>query len=647
MQLRRKLFLVLSLMAMVPLLFLLFGVVARVENDLEFRTAAELSKTLGKMGQEIHTLMATQKALAAGLAKVPVVRAYARAVQSNDPAEIERVGRQLGTFLLNYQATVPGIQAIRFIDLRGKTLVKVREGRLIPARNHGAAGRGYVEDIAYKPFFKRAIGTGRPISISNFERGKVAGEPEFCPAMVRYSVPIRDELDTLFGLLTINMWGRRVDDAVQAALGGYPGKAYIAEMNDDPARDGIYLYHENPKWRFANQLGTHHRLSTELGAHVWHQIKIGATSGELTLAGGRELFYRKYAPYPDRDTKWLLVIETARHVVLAPVASLRRWIAYLIAAALLLSLVVARWAAMRLARPVHDLAQIISCYAHGERAARYIGQGSDEIGAAGKAFNRLADSLDRAHDDRDKAERAARQSERLASLGQLAAGIGHEINNPLMNIMSLARLLEDSVPASDSQGREDLHTLQREGKRCARIVQGILNFARETPPQFRQFDFSVLLDDTAALFSHKLKDSLVTLELNVARPLLIEGDPNQLQQVLVNVILNAIQVAPPKTEIVVNALPKQDTLEVEILDQGSGLPENAESQLFDPFFTSRPEGGGTGLGLSVSYGIIERHGGTISLEDRLQGGVRVLIRIPMSGVHGTQSPALPELNHCG
>lgn len=645
MQLRQKLFLVLSLMATVPLLFLLLEVVERVERDLEARAGSELHKTLAKMSQEISTLMDTQKSLVHGLAKVPLLRQFANVLGDPDEPRYETKAAELSSFFVNYQSSVPSIQAVRFTALDGKTLVKAKEGHIIPPKLVTGNGRGYVEDIAYKPFFQYALGSQQPVTISDFERGKVAGEVDFCPAMVRYSVPIHDDLDTVQGLLTVNMWGRRVDDAVEATLGGYPGKAYIVELNDNPERDGIYLYHENPDWRFANQLGTPYRLSAELGDATWRRIKAGDISGRVDIGEGRLLFYRKYAPYVDRGNSWLLVIEVARDTVLAPVAELRSWIGYLIAAVLVLGVLVARWAAARLARPVHELAQIITRYADGEREVRYRDDRADEIGAAGRAFNYLSESLERAQSERDKAEQAVRQSERLAAVGQMAAGIGHEINNPLMNIMSLATLIEDSLPQDSGQAREDIAALRKEGDRCARIVQGILNFARETRPRYQRFDLAALIDETVELFAHRMEKSAIALQTRLRRPLMMEGDANQLQQVLVNVILNAIQASPPDSAITISAEQDGDLVRVQVLDRGSGISEEALSKAFNPFFTTKPEGSGTGLGLSVSYGIIRKHGGTISLRNRPDSGVCVEIVLPIGSRERAKRTDVSEVSN--
>jgi len=630
MQLRQKLFLVLGLMAMIPLLFLLFGVVGHVERELESSTSREIHKTLDNLSQEISTLMDNQKSLVRGLAKVPVVKEFAQAVvDKSEESPYEERAIDLMAFFLNYQSTVPSIQAIRFTDLSGKTLVKIKEGRLIPNKNLFPDGRRYVEDIAYKPFFKWAIKTDEEISISNFERGKVSGEVDFCPSMVRYTVPIRDELESPFGLLIVNMWGRRVDDAVHAALGGYPGKAYIVEVNSDKERDGIYLYHEDTDKRFANQVGTNFRFTNEVTDDDWRQIKAATKPGMVSPNQDKLFYYSKFSPYTDRETKWLLVIEMDRETILEPISGLRNWIVYLMLIVVVVSLFIARWVATRLAEPVHDLAQIITRYADGDRNAHYSHDHKDEIGMAGKAFNYLTHRLEKVQKQRIKAEISARQAERLAAVGQMAAGIGHEINNPLMNIMSLASLVDQSIPEDQTQIKDDLKALQNEGKRCAGIVQGVLNFARENKPKYEEFDFSKLMQDTADIFEHRARTSNVEIKLDLESPLIMQGDAGQLQQVLVNVVVNALHASTPGSYITLRARDVDGKIMAEILDNGNGITDENIARAFSPFFTTKPEGAGTGLGLSVSYGIIRKHGGSIVLENRLDGGVRVEIILPI------------------
>lgn len=642
MLLRQKLFLVLALMALVPLLFLLFGVVGRIETDLENSTQEEIQKSLSKLSQELSTLMDNQKAVVRGLARVPVVRDFAMTLaDTRDEQVYEEKVTNLMAFFLNYQATVPSIQAIRFTDMQGKALVKIKEGHLIPNNKRVKNGKPYVEDIAYKPFFSRAIKTDSDVSISDFERGKVSGEVDFCPAMVRYSVPIRDELDSPYGLLIVNMWGKRIDDAVEAALGGYPGHAYIAEITPDKNRDGIYLYHRDADKRFSNQLATEAKFSTDVGDEQWKRIKDGDQTGMVTRAENN-YYYFKFSPYPDRPTHWLLVIEMARDSVLAPIIDLKNWIVYLILFVVLISIAIAHWAASRLAKPVHELAQIIRNYADGDRQVKYKDERKDEIGYAGKAFNYLVNKVEKAEKERIKAELSARQSERLAAVGQMAAGIGHEINNPLMNIMSLAALIDEGVPDDNRQMKEDINALQKEGQRCARIVQGVLNFARENKPKFVEFDYNNLLEETRAIFEHRLRTSNVQLVLDVSKPLVMQGDPNQLQQVLVNVIINALHASQPGSEIRIVAKEVGNSIVTQVLDSGNGMTDDNLAKAFSPFFTTKSEGSGTGLGLSVSYGIIRKHGGTIILENRPEGGVKVEISLPKA--HKQSTPRIEAID---
>ncbi len=637
MQLRHKFFLVLGLLSGVPLLILLFGVVDRVEDEVKSRTASELHANLDKMAGELEVLLNSQKSIANGLAKVPAITRFAEVLSEDSTDQYDARATELERFFLNYQHAVPSIQALRFIDGRGKTLVKVKEGKPVePAHFDPVSGRHYIADQSSKRFYQVAVQGTEDVMMSDFELGQVTRDADFCPAMLRYSVLVRDALDTPEGLLVVNMWGTRVDRTVEASLGGYPGHVYIVELNPGTDRDGIYLYHQDPDRRFGDQTGSGYRLTAELTAGEWSAIRNAERYGSLYRDDGRMLFFRKFEPYRNRPVRWLLVIETDADTLLAPIHDLRRSIWLLLGALLLVSLLVASWAALRLSRPAHALADVITRYADGNHGVRYRDRRRDEIGAAGRAFNYLAASLERAERDRDQAEQAVRQSERLAAVGQLAAGISHEINNPLMNIMSLASLVENSLDASDEQAVSDLKLLQSEGQRCARIVQGILNFARKSKPCYAPFDLAALLADTLVLMRHRIEVAEICVHREFAECLPMEGDPNLLQQVLVNVLLNAIQASPLRSTITVSARIRGERVCVSVLDEGPGLPEGELAQVFDPFFTTKAEGEGTGLGLSVSYGIVKDHGGEIRTENTPAGGLCLQIELPVS--QGRRAP---------
>ena len=634
MKLRLKFFIVLTILTAVPLLVLLFGVVDRLETELSSRTAKELHVTLDKMADELSLILENQKAIARGLTYVPVVRDFAAVVgkpigKGVNAQEYQRRADKLEQFFLNYQRMVPSIQALRFIDTTGKTVVKVKEGKPVePKVRDKVFNRLYIADQSNKSFFKYTVDVNKDVVMSDFELGQVTTDADFCPAMVRYSAQLKDEVDRTEGMLVANMWGTRLDSTIEASLGGYPGAAYAVEVSDNQERDGIYLYNRDSRKRFGNQLQTNYRFTNEISEQDWRHIKQSSDHGSLYLPDGRMLFYRMLRPYETRpNTAWLLLIQTDRESLFAPIDKMRKSIWFLLGILLVVSLLVSIWAAWQLAKPVNSLAQVITAYADGDHSARYNENRRDEIGIAGGAFNYLARSLEKAESERDKAEKTARQSERLASVGQLAAGIGHEINNPLMNIMALAALIEEAVK-NDEQALSDIRILQKEGQRCARIVQGILSFARESKPHYHEFDISQLIEDTLKLLWHRIENADITLLTELQPNLKIVGDSNQLQQVLVNVILNAVQASPQKGKIYIKSYKDIDYIAIEIIDAGAGIALKDLSKVFDPFFTTKAEGEGTGLGLSISYGIVKHHGGTIHLENRDGAGLRVVILLP-------------------
>ena len=614
-------------------MILQFGVVERMEQEVQLRTEHELNASLDKMAGELKLILNNQKSIANGLTRVPAVSQFANTVLNNKNSNVyNKRAINLEHFFLNYQHSVPSIQALRFIDTSGKSLVKVKEGKPIEAKKFDAKNkRYYVADQSPKDFFKEAIKSAHQgkVVISDFELGQVTFGADFCPSMVRYSVPVRDELDQLQGLLVVNMWGTRLDSAVKSTMDGYPANSYIVEINKNKLRDGIYLYHPDSKKRFANQLNTNFRFTNEVTTDEWKEMKFIESYGSIFHPDGRMFFYKTISPFQNRDTKWLLLIEASSKKIFESVNNMRRSIWLLVGTLVIVSLLLAVWASGRLTRPVHRLAEIIHKFADGERGVRYQGEENDEVGSAGKAFNYLTTTLEQTEKEREKAVRAACQSERLAALGQMAAGIGHEINNPLMNIMSLATLIEEALGEGHDAAKNDITLLRKEGQRCARIIQGILNFARENEPCYKPFNLSELICETLELLHHRIESSDINLVTNIENELMMEGDAGMLQQVLVNVLLNAIQASSVNAEIVINAKNKDEKLIIEIIDQGTGIQGNDFSKIFDPFFTTKSEGEGTGLGLSVSYGIIKHHGGTISIDNMKDAGVKVRITLPV------------------
>jgi signal transduction histidine kinase/iron only hydrogenase large subunit-like protein len=224
------------------------------------------------------------------------------------------------------------------------------------------------------------------------------------------------------------------------------------------------------------------------------------------------------------------------------------------------------------------------------------------------------------------------QAEKLASMGQMAAGIAHEINNPLGVVLMYAHLLQEELGDGGSpRAREDAERIAREAARTRTIVQGILNFAREEKVDRRPTDINALLGEALAGARSLDAEGRIRIEtdLDASMPS-FRVDPRQLRQVFDNVIRNAIEVMPGGGTLRVVSRGLAGAFTVQVTDTGPGIPEDLLPKLFTPFVTTKPVGRGTGLGLSVCYGIVKMHGGSITASNRPGGGAcfEITIREP-------------------
>jgi two-component system, NtrC family, sensor kinase len=222
------------------------------------------------------------------------------------------------------------------------------------------------------------------------------------------------------------------------------------------------------------------------------------------------------------------------------------------------------------------------------------------------------------------------QSERLASLGMLAAGVAHEINNPLGGILSLTALTLEDL-AADHPDRHNLEVVVRQTERCRDIVKGLLDFSRQSTATMEEEDVNAILEQTLALVGKQAAFLNVAVVRHWAPDLPhVAADRQQLQQVFLNLLVNAVQAMGERGTITITTRPAEDgsAVEVVIVDTGRGIPADAIDRIFDPFFTTKEGGTGTGLGLAIAYGIVTRHRGSISVESEIGRGTTFTIRLP-------------------
>jgi two-component system NtrC family sensor kinase len=276
-------------------------------------------------------------------------------------------------------------------------------------------------------------------------------------------------------------------------------------------------------------------------------------------------------------------------------------------------------------KPVSQLLNATERVAEGDLSSKIAVRRNDEIGRLGDSFNEMTVKL-------AEANAQIYQSSKLASIGRLAAGVAHEINNPLTGVLTYSSFLLKR--ADDPEVKEDLEIIVRETKRCREIVRGLLDFSRQAPARKLAVDCNDVIRKSIAIVDNQLnvKGISVTTTLQDQLPP-ITADPNQLTQVLINLLVNAADAMDEGGEDVFLSTCVIETddvrsVEIKIADTGSGIPEAHLEQIYEPFFTTK-DNKGTGLGLAVVWGIIKEHGGEIRVHSKEGLGTTFTIHLPV------------------
>lgn len=246
---------------------------------------------------------------------------------------------------------------------------------------------------------------------------------------------------------------------------------------------------------------------------------------------------------------------------------------------------------------------------------------------------RLYQELQQRDDAQRQAENQLVRSARLAAVGEMAAGVAHELNNPLTTVAGFVELALDEIPPN-SPLRADLELVLREAHRARGVVRRLLDFSRPAENVRIRTDLNELVSDVLTLVQHLVRTSGVEIRIKLWDDLpVIKVDPNQIKQVLLNLVHNALQAMPRGGTLTIQTTRQQRDeklwLTVMVQDTGDGIPPENMERLFEPFFTTRPVGSGTGLGLSVSYGIVKEHQGFIEVESTPGSGSTFTVWLPV------------------
>ncbi|RPI93885.1 MAG: HAMP domain-containing protein, partial [Spirochaetales bacterium] len=282
--------------------------------------------------------------------------------------------------------------------------------------------------------------------------------------------------------------------------------------------------------------------------------------------------------------------------------------------------------------PVNILVNASKEIAEGNYTIKIPVESKDELGYLCKTFNSMVAAIvERDNLLKEDTQKQIIQSEKLASLGKLAAGIAHEINNPLTGVLTYSSILLEEL--KDTEHKDDLEVIVNETLRCRKIVREILNFARETRIEKEHSNINKVINETLSILEKHVNFQNISIvkDFDSAVPDM-EIDINQIKSVINNLSLNASDAMPEGGTLTIRTAydSAPNTVIIEFIDTGFGISEEIISKIFDPFFTTKQTGKGTGLGLAVTYGIIKRHNGTITVKSSTGEGTTFTIILPVA-----------------
>jgi len=396
------------------------------------------------------------------------------------------------------------------------------------------------------------------------------------------------------------------------------GEAEVARVIEAQNHQGT------PKVRFVGETEVQ-TLTPESGE--WREIRDGRMRLYRHL-GARTLEFSSSMTRIDAKRRQNLIRAVVKSTLLVLLGSVFAWLVGL----------------RLVGRPVERL------IAHARRIAggdlgRQGHHGQGELGQLGDEMNAMCERLaeaqarvERETEARVRALTELRHADRLKTLGQLAAGVAHELGTPL-NVVAghaqmMAKLVADGPIADTAELGRDARTIGEQAARMTVIIRQLLDFARSSPLHTERVELGALCQRTLDLLRHLPRSPSVSLELEAPSPVWALADPAQLQQALTNLVINAVQASPDGGVVRVALSSDGKDARLEVVDHGSGIAPTDRDRVFEPFFTTKPVGEGTGLGLSVAYGIVEDHGGHIALSSEVGRGTTATIVLPKIEDHG-------------
>jgi len=501
---------------------------------------------------------------------------------------------------------------------RGSTLTAIRRG-----------GKGDVTD-SHVAWVRKDLGADVPTPAARPTEDRVRSDGMVSAA----AVPVRNDqgqmLAILYGGDLLNRRDALVDSIKQQVYHGvvYRGKDIGT----------VTIFQGDLRIATNVMMGKDRAVGTRLSAPVCEEVLDRGGTWAAPAFVVNDWYITAYEPI--RDPAGRIIGALYVGILQAPYIQQRNVISGVFLGAVLVaslaSLTLVFLANHLVLRPIRHVLRMAQRVIAGDLTARVGIRPPGEMGALCQAIDAMAQAVAQREELLQQAtRRQIGRSEQLASVGRLAAGVAHEINNPLTGVLAFADLLRQKENM-DEQDRQDLEVIVREAIRAREIVRGLLDYARETPSAQVPLNANEAVVQVVKLLGKREAFQHIVIVEDLAEDLpLVNADRNQLEQVLVNLSLNACEAMPNGGTLMLATSSAHGKVVVEVTDTGCGISKEHLDRIFEPFFTTKPVGKGTGLGLSVSYGIVRQHGGALEVESQEGKGSTFKIILPaLRGARG-------------
>ncbi|HQT42473.1 MAG TPA: ATP-binding protein [Halothiobacillus sp.] len=628
---------------LLPVLALVWGVTAYSEHRFQSEVNREVSDNIQSLTGEINNRLRYEREVLRGIAHsqpiqtmLNVLVASAQGIRHPDLTS-DRI--RANSFLAGLQRTVPGLGSIRILDAAGNTVVKTTLGRAAPPMFQSLSQVNYVEEELENPAFLQQL-KNLPLDEVSFimlPSSLWDAAPNQYPSMLYGIYPLSDFGSDRAGYVVLNTYGEYLDQIL--TLSPKPRGSHVMVIEHDPGnaqRDGLILYNDQTGRAFTTPMEAHpgsaptYAQALDEGA-FWQSAVAQSDGMYLSRSGKTRIYFQEYHPYPNSLVSWFITLRLPATVTSAPFEDIHRSLWGFTVLALGISLLLAGLGARFFSRPIVRLGRTLKQFADGNRQQSIpVDSRTTEVRQLQQSFRYLTEHLTDEAQKREAAERQMLQQAKLASIGEMAAGIGHEINNPLNNILTLTRLMARQTHPDQAELRADIDDLRTEALRVGHIVRGVMNFARQLPPEHQPTEIAPWLTELIDRLHPEAIEADVFLALKLSdAPCTASFDPNQIGQVVINLVRNAIHASPPNSTITIEATCQAGQFSLSVLDEGAGVEATARDKIFDPFFTTKPVDKGTGLGLSISLGIVQYHGGKLNVDNRTdRSGVCATLQLP-------------------